>query len=229
MKNAMITGASGTIGQLVLAHCLASDEIEQVSVIVRKPLGIQHPKLKEVVHHDFLHFEAVQDVFAHQHIVYYCLGVYTGTVNDALFKQITVDYTIAFTEALCQYSPQVNFCFLSGNGADLSEKSKLSFARYKGMAENYLINKNFHQFYSFRPAYIYPVSKRYEPNAMYRMMRVLYPMIKLLGKNYSIKSTELATAIFKTGLYGYEKSILENKDILNCLSFHLQTHFEQLV
>lgn len=53
MKNAMITGASGMIGQLVLAHCLASDEIEQVSVIVRKPLGIQHPKLKEVVHHDF--------------------------------------------------------------------------------------------------------------------------------------------------------------------------------
>ena len=88
------------------------------------------------------------------------------------------------------------------------------------MAENYLINKKFQQFYSFRPAYIYPVSKRNEPNTIYRLMRILYPLIKLFGKNYSIKSSELAAAIFKTGLYGYEKSILENKDIIRCVALH---------
>ena len=71
MKNALIIGASGMIGQLVLAHCLASEDIQQVTAIVRKPLGVQHPKLQEVVHLDFLQFEAIQKALVDQHIVYY--------------------------------------------------------------------------------------------------------------------------------------------------------------
>jgi len=70
------------------------------------------------------------------------------------------------------------------------------------------------EFYTFRPGYIYPVTKREEPNLMYRVSRVLYPLVKLFGKNMSIKSTELAAAMFKVGVSGTDKRVLENRDIL---------------
>ena len=84
------------------------------------------------------------------------------------------------------------------------------------MAENSIssLNLNFH---TFRPGYIYPVTARKEPNFMYSISRALYPVIRLLGSNASIKSTELAEAMFKVGLQGAEKEILENKDILKTL------------
>lgn len=213
MKNAIIIGGSGMIGKEVLRHCIECKEIKQVISIVRKPSGMQHSKLQEIIHLDFLNFDNITEVLAEVDIVYYCLGAYTGAVDDALFKQITVDYTVAFAGALALVNKEISFCFLSGDGADLSEKSRLSFARYKGMAENYLMQQGFAHFHTFRPAYIYPVVKRKEPNLMYRMMRILYPLVKLLGDKYSISSSELAWAFFITGLQGADKLILENKDI----------------
>ncbi len=213
MKNVIILGASGMIGNRVLQHCLASAEIQSVTSIVRRPGKLLHPKLHEVVHDEFLNFSSIEKNFADKQIAFYCLGAYTGAVNDALFKQITVDFTRSFANTLSKMSPDLTFCFLSGQGADLTGKSRVSFARYKGMAENYLIEKQFSHFYSFRPAYIYPVEKRREPNLLYRSMRRLYPLIRMLGVKFSITSAELATAIFKTGLYGAPHTILENADI----------------
>jgi len=81
------------------------------------------------------------------------------------------------------------------------------------MAENQIDAMDL-AFHSFRPGYIYPETPRKEPNMMYRVSRALYPLIKLFGDNYSIKSTELAEAMFKVGMHGADKTVLENRDIL---------------
>ena len=60
------------------------------------------------------------------------------------------------------------------DGADTSEKSSVMFAKDKGIAENFLFNLKFHRTYSFRPGYIYPVTKRNEPNFGYKLTRLLY-------------------------------------------------------
>ncbi|HEX5169174.1 MAG TPA: hypothetical protein VFW11_08355, partial [Cyclobacteriaceae bacterium] len=172
-------------------------------------------KLKEIVLSDFTDYSAIASSLRNIDVAYFCVGVYTGAVPDAEFKKITVDYTLKFADAVKENSPNATLCFLSGEGADRSEKSRLSFARYKGMAENYLISKSFRQLYIFRPGYIYPVEKRKEPNFGYKLYRALYPLIALFGSGFSIKSTELGEAMFKTGLHGTGKSTLENADILN--------------
>jgi hypothetical protein len=102
---------------------------------------------------------------------------------------------------------------LSGAGADRTEKSRTSFARYKGMAENQIAKLEL-TFYSFRPGYIYPDEARKEPNIGYTIMKHLYPLIKLLGNKYSIRSSALANAIFNVGLYGAHQQVLENHEIL---------------
>ena len=69
---------------------------------------------------------------------------------------------------------------------------------YKRMVENQ-INTLGLEFYAFRPGYIYPVEPRKEPNLMYSIMRIIYPILRLSGSNYSIKSTELAKVTYEIG------------------------------
>jgi hypothetical protein len=214
MKNAIIVGATGMIGSIVLQHCLESSEIGTVTSLVRRPSGVSHTKLREVICKDFTGYYGLETYFANQDIAYFCLGVYSGQVPDDQFKKITVDFTQGFADMLKKQSPEAVFCFLSASGADPGEKSLVPFARYKGMAENHLIAKGFKSLYLFRPAYIYPVVPRQEPNLMYRLLRQLYPLIKLLGKKFSIQSTELGRGMFIAGIRGADKMVLENKDIL---------------
>lgn len=215
MKNVIIAGASGMIGGLIIQNCLDNDEVRKVHSMVRKPSGIIHPKLQEIICDDFLDFSGMDNAFLDIDVAFFCIGVYTGAVSRQKFKEITVDYPVSFAKMLHSKNDSIRFCLLSGAGADRTEKSKMMFAKDKGMAENLLEDLKLGEFYSFRPSYIYPVEKRNEPNFTYRLSRILYkPLISKLGKNMSIPSTILADGMVKVGLEGASKSILENRDIL---------------
>lgn len=111
---------------------------------------------------------------------------------------------------------QATFCFLSGQGADQTEKSRMAFARYKGAAETALLDIGFPRVHIFRPGYIYPVTPRKEPNLVYTISRFLYPLLRRLYPNIGIPSEDLARAMVHAGIYGtggIENPILENKDI----------------
>ena len=155
---ALITGASGMIGGLILKHCLESDAVESIVSLVRKPSGIQDQKLVEVTVEDFAKLADLDPCFADIDVAFYCIGVYTGAVPREEFRKITVDYTQRFTDSLMQASPDAKVCFLSGLGADRKEKSRMMFAKDKGAAENYL-SAHVRHLHCFRPSYIYPVEK----------------------------------------------------------------------
>jgi len=215
----IITGGTGMIGNLVLTHCLNAQTITEVLSLVRKPSGQAHAKLLEIPVRDFEDYREEDHWFQEVKVAFFCLGAYTGQVPDELFKKITVDYAVAFAQALERNSPGARLCLLSGAGADRTEKSRTSFARYKGMAENQIAKLDL-EFYSFRPAYIYPVEPRKEPNFGYTLFRALYPILKIFGQRFSIRSTELAKAMFHVGLYGAEEQMLENKDIFRYTGNH---------
>ena len=99
------------VGGLILDLCLNSSEIQTVTIITRKPTGIVHEKLTEVIHSDFTNFSTIDRYFENQDVAYFCLGVYTGTVDRNTFQTITVDYTQAFADTLKQKSPTSTFCF----------------------------------------------------------------------------------------------------------------------
>jgi hypothetical protein len=141
------------------------------------------------------------------------LGAYTGSVSSNLFRNINFDYPYNLAKKIHSKSPDATFCLLSGQGADRTEKSKMQFARDKGAIENAIAALNFKDFYTFRPAYIYPTTKRNEPNFFYKLFRILYPILKLLGNNLSITDNQLAQTMFNVGMKGYSNEILENKDM----------------
>jgi nucleoside-diphosphate-sugar epimerase len=214
MKNVIITGTNGMIGQLILEYCLQREDVTKVTSLTRKKTGISHPKLLEVIHENYLDFSSISKVLQQQDICFFCIGVYTGQVPRDEFRKITVDVTAAFAKELKQQSPNTGFCFLSGQGADSSEKSKVMFALDKGVAENRLIALNFTHLAIFRPGYIYPVTPRKEPNALYRIFRVLYkPFLSKIYPNIGLTSEQLATAMVNIGFNGGDKIIYENREI----------------
>lgn len=214
MKNVIITGSSGMIGSLVLRRCLDRMGVACVTAIVRKPSGIGHPKLREVVHADLLDIAPITDALREQDVCFFCVGVYSRAVPPAEFRRITVDATASFASALKDQSPDAAFCFLSGGGADRTERSRMMFARDKGAAENMLVRLGFARLHVFRPGYIYPVEKRTEPNLMYRTLRPLWkPLFSHLGKSIGLTSVQLADAMVNVGMNGGAE-ILENRDII---------------
>lgn len=163
------------IGGLILQESLEDARIAKVTVITRKPTGITHEKLVEVLHHDFSDFSPIASLFENIDITYFCLGIYTGAVDRETFRTITVEYTKVFADMLKAKSPNASFVFLSGQGADRKEKSRVMFAKDKGIAENYLLSKKFNALTVFRPGYIYPVTPRKEPNMSYVLFRKYIP------------------------------------------------------
>ncbi|MEM7658370.1 MAG: NAD-dependent epimerase/dehydratase family protein [Bacteroidota bacterium] len=210
MKKALLTGGTGMVGSLILKRCLADPEIGEVVTFGRKPSGVTHPKLTEVIHQDFTDFSGLEAHFQAVDIAFHCLGVYTGSVSRELFRKITVDFTREFAEMVYAHSPESMFCLLSGAGADRTEQSRMAFAKDKGISENHLLALGFKQAISFRPGYIYPVEPRDEPNFSYRLFRWLYPLLKGLMAKTSITSEELAQAMFVAGKQGAPQEVLEN-------------------
>jgi uncharacterized protein YbjT (DUF2867 family) len=214
-KSLVVVGATGMVGGYALRYALDNSEVKSVTSISRKKLGISHPKLKEVLHQNFADCSALSDVLSGQDGAVFCLGTYTGSVSDAELHRITVDYTVEFSRVLRGSSPGAAFSFLSGNGADPTGRSRLAFARYKGEAEKALLAAGFSHVYIFRPAYIYPVEPRKEPNFSYRLLRAIYPALTVLLPNQVIRADDLARAMVDVPLRGTSESgfVFENRDI----------------
>lgn len=215
-KRLAIVGATGMVGGYALRYALEHPAIDCVTAIGRRELGISHPKLKTVLHRDFADCSSLADVLSGQDAAVYCLGAYTGSVSDVELRTITVDYTVEFARVLRGSSPEAAFSFLSGSGADPTGRSRMAFARYKGKAEKVLLASGFPRVYIFRPAYIYPVEPRKEPNFSYRLLRWIYPVFRTLFPNQVIRADDLAWAMVDVAVQEAAEgpgAIFENRDI----------------
>ena len=80
----------------------------------------------------------------------------------------------------------------------------------------------FPRLYIFRPAYIYPVEPRKEPNFSYRFMRGIYPVFRALFPNQVIRADDLGPSmvdvvVSETGQH--RGPIFENRDIRAMVQF----------
>src|ERR1700747_2945327 len=227
-KSLVIVGATGMVGGYALRYALDNSGVKSVMSIGRKKVGISHPKLEQVLHQNFADCSPLANALSNQDAVVYCLGTYTGSVSDDQLRVITADYAIEFARVFRDSSPDAAFSFLSGSGADPTGQSRLAFARYKGQAEKALLAAGFPRVYLFRPAYIYPVEPRKEPNFSYRVLRSIYPVFRMLFPHQVIRADDLGHAMVDVVVRGTDKResrILENRDIRAIVkSYHSPAH-----
>ncbi len=213
--NVLITGATGMVGKGVLLECLESPAVTSVIAVHRRPLGMTHPKLREILHTDFTEFSALEKSLAGIDACFFCLGVSSVGMKEADYACITYDVTLAFAGALARISPQAVFCYVTGAGTDSTEKGARMWARVKGRTENALLKLPFKAAYMFRPAFIRPM-KGVRSGTWYQFFIVLlsplFPLIEAFPK-VATNSVKLGQAMINAALRTPEKRILESVDI----------------
>lgn len=211
---AIITGVTGMVGEGVLHECLLHPDVEKVLVINRKPCGVKHEKLKEIIHKDFFDLSSIENQLNGYNACYFCAGVSSMGKSEQEYRRITYDLTLNFADTLLKLNPEMTFCYVSGLGTDSSVKGKTMWARVKGKTENDLLKLPFKDAYMFRPGYIQPTKGLKNAYKAYKIFAPFYPVIKLLFSKYSTTLREIGLAMINVSLYGSEKKVLECRDFV---------------
>jgi uncharacterized protein YbjT (DUF2867 family) len=216
IMNIIITGATGMVGKGVLLYCLEDANVSTVLAIVRSPLGISHPKLKEMIQTDFYDFSNREEELKGYNACYFCLGTSSAGKSEAEYSKITYDLTIGFASILYRASPQAVFCYVSGEGTDSSEMGRVMWARVKGKTENAIRKMGFKDAYMFRPGFIKAMrgvkSKTKLYTVMYSIMRPFFPLI-MLSKKFATDTDRIAKAMLHVATHGNNMKLLNTWEI----------------
>lgn len=212
----ILFGATGMVGQGVLRECLRDPAVTEIVAVLRTPLGLGDPKLREVVHKDFTDFSAIGPVLAGADACFFCLGVSSAGMSEARYFRITHDYTMAAAYALVTLNPGMIFTYVTGKGTDSTEQGRVMWARVKGRTENALLKLPL-EAYMFRPGIIQPLHGIRPKSAVYRAFYTLAaPLIGPIRRLWpgSIVTTEqVGRAMIRVAREGYPTRILETADI----------------
>lgn len=193
----IVTGATGMAGSELIRQAVADADITEIVAMSRRPLDIQHSKITTLIHHDFLNYDLVKQHFTGCDACIWCLGKSQLQVTKAQLALITFDFTLAAAKTMLEVNPTIHFVFLSGNGADRNEKSKIPFARLKGMAENALLQSGLQQVTIARPDAIWPKHKHVGAPFAYKLAFPFYPLVERFAPSQIIGAVQLAKALLK--------------------------------
>lgn len=203
----LLFGATGMVGKGALLEALDDPAVDVVTALVRKPTGVTHAKLTEVVHGDFADYGNVSagsaaDVaaaFVGVDACLFCLGISSAGMKEAAYTKVTRDTALAAGRMLKDQSPDAVFCFISGEGTDAN--SKTMWSRVKGQTENALLALFPGRSFMFRPGYIHPergVAPASGPiKLMYAVLGPLRPALQLVASSHMTTSTTLGRALLK--------------------------------
>ncbi len=218
----ILFGATGMVGQGVLRECVLDPDVQHILSIVRTPSGQHHPKLRELVHTNFFDYSAIEPELTGFDACFFCLGVSSAGMDEAKYKHLTYDLTLAAATTLARLNPQMTFLYVSGAGTDSTELGRIMWARVKGKTENDLLKLPFRAAFMFRPGFIQPLHGIRSKTKLYQFFyTALNPILPLLKSAFpkSITTTEqLGRAMINVARNGYPKPILEVPDIIRATS-----------
>lgn len=210
----IITGATGMVGEGVLHRCLQDPRVEKVLVINRRADGVSHPKLTEIVHDNFYDISAIAAQLSGYNACFFCLGVTSLGKKEPEYYRLTYTLTLHVAQKLATLNPDMTFCYISGAGTDSSEKGRQMWARVKGKTENDLMKLPFQDVYAFRPGFIKTMPGMKHTQKFYRYIAWMYPVGRALFPQGFTSLTELGDAMINAATSGYEKKVVEGKDII---------------
>ena len=215
--NVVIFGATGMIGQGVLRECLQDPGVMRVLAIGRAATGIQHPKLRDLVHQDMWRYDAIEGQLAGFDACFFCLGVSSAGMAEADYERITFGIAIAAAETLARLNPSMTFVYVSGAGADSSEAGRIMWARVKGKTENAILRLPFKASYVFRPGVVQPVhgarSRTPAYRVIYAVAKPLLPVLRRVMPGYILTTEQFGRAMLTAVRRGAPKRVLESTDI----------------
>jgi uncharacterized protein YbjT (DUF2867 family) len=213
----VLFGTSGMVGQGALRECLLDPEVHRVLSIGRSAIGLQHPKLRELVRADLFDYADIESDLAGYDACFFCLGVSAAGLSEDDYRRVNHDLTLAAATALVKINPRMTFVYVSGTGTDSTERGRTMWARVKGATENALLRLPFKAAYMFRPGFIQPMHGETSKTRLYRVFyviaRPLMPLLRRFFPKYVTTTEQIGRAMIKAARNGAPKVILETEDI----------------
>lgn len=148
MKTALIAGATGLIGKQLLQLLLDDPYYEKVKVITRKPIGLQNPKIENIV----LNFDALSEYYTSLNAddVFCCLGttIRIAKTKEA-FRKVDYHYPLELAR-ITKNQGASQYLLVSALGAD--KNSSVFYNKVKGEVEEAIVNVLFNSTHVFRPS-----------------------------------------------------------------------------
>ena len=212
----ILFGATGMVGQGVLRECLLDPEVNEIVSVVRTGSGKIDSKLHEIVHRDFLDYSGLGSAFAGADACFYCLGVSSFRMEESRYREITYGYALAAANTLAKLNPGMAFIYVSGTGADSTEKGSTMWARVRGATENALLELPL-RVTIMRPAGIVPLGGIQSRTAIYRLfytaLTPVLPAIHRLFPKYVTTTEQIGRSMLRIARHGAPKPVLESRDL----------------
>lgn len=198
-EKAILIGANGLIGQELLKQLIAHSQYQEIIVLVRKLLPLQHEKIKQIIV-DFDVIDQYTDLI-YGDVIFSCLGsTKKKTPNLKDYQKIDHDYPlniakIAFKNGIEQ------FHLVSAIGADSTSSN--FYLQMKGKTEVDLKRIGFKSTYIYQPSLLDGERKEKRPLERFtiKLMRIINPLLTGSLKNYrSIKASTVASAIVNASI-----------------------------
>lgn len=214
VRNALIAGATGLIGNELVSLLIANNYYTSVHVLTRRPFNLKHRKLADHLV-DFNKLDEFKPE-AQLHDVYICLGTTikkAGTKEN--FLKVDLEYVVNVARWAKQHHVE-KLAFISSVGAKSSSSN--FYLSTKGKAENSLIQLGFTHLALLRPSLL--LGKRNESRLTETVGKFLFTLLNpvFIGKLKRYKAVE-ASLVAKAMLYytihaKSSVSIIENETIL---------------
>lgn len=211
-KSAIILGATGLTGNILLNKLLGDDRYRNIKIFTRRPLRFENPKVTEILC-DLLDVDSYKDNFYGDE-VFCCIGTTTKKTPDKeLYKKI--DFGIPVSAAkLCKQNGIDTFLVMSSLGAD--SKSSIFYNRTKGEMEDAVLEQKIENTFILRPSII--GGNRNEFRIAEKigavLMRILNPLFIGSLRKYRIIDAEIiANAMIELANNKIDKQIILSDQI----------------
>jgi uncharacterized protein YbjT (DUF2867 family) len=215
--NVVLFGATGMVGQGELRECLLDPDVRAVLAVGRSATGQSHPKLREIVVPDLTDYTRIESDLQGFDACFFCLGVASAGMSEADYRRVTVDITLAAATTLVRLNPGMAFVYVSGAGADSSERGRIMWARVRGETENAVLRLPFKTVAVIRPAGIIPLHGITSRTRLYRigyaLTRPFWPLLYKAFPQFVTTTERLGRALLRIARRGTPKPILEARDI----------------
>ncbi|MCM4160167.1 nucleoside-diphosphate sugar epimerase [Antarcticibacterium flavum] len=212
MKTAIILGATGLTGGILLQKLLEDPNYSKVKLFSRSSVAVKDNKIEEYLI-DLFKLEDQKQLFTGDE-VYCCVGTTKAkTPNEETYRKVDYGIPVAAAKLAAENNIPV-YTVISALGA--SSESKIFYNRIKGEMEKDILEQKLPNTYIFQPSLIAGdrVESRTGENIAKKVMKVLNPlMIGPLKKYRSIQPAIIAAAMIKVAGEGYTKTFIPSNEI----------------
>lgn len=201
-KTAIILGATGLTGSLLLKKLINDDRYSTIKLFSRKPSGVSSSKIFEFIG-DILNLESFKDNFTGDEI-FCCIGTTASKTKDkSLYKSI--DFGIPYSAAkLAKENNIPTMIVISAIGANSS--SSVFYSKTKGEMEEAVISQNIPHTYILQPSLIFGnrSEKRFGETLAEFTLKIFKPILfGRLRKYRAISADRIANTMINIANTGY--------------------------